>query len=217
MQVMASKRGIGKCEPPGSIGSVKLGAIGQSTLGRERRRRLDRLFVNIYADNGAAGDGDDPERGTARPTANIEQSFPSRKFEPPQESVLLVCSEPAVLSDVFAKCFFTNLLVEVRFEVAVVVVVVSSGRRRTGFNHLNLYALRALIGVGSDNFATRARKSQCREGRRAWSQARLDFYRVTAAVRAVVVPLAGTFRVSSGLKELDRCGSPVAPTEPETE
>jgi hypothetical protein len=41
-------------------------------------------------------------------------------------------------------------------------------------------------------------------------------YWVTAAVSAVVAPFAGTLRVSSGLRELPRWGSPVVPVLPRT-
>lgn len=39
---------------------------------------------------------------------------------------------------------------------------------------------------------------------------------VTAAVRAVMVPLAGTFLVSNGDKMLVRCGNPLVPVLPRT-
>lgn len=41
-------------------------------------------------------------------------------------------------------------------------------------------------------------------------------YWVTAAVSAVIAPLAGTLRTSRGACELVRCGSPVAPVDPRT-
>jgi hypothetical protein len=40
---------------------------------------------------------------------------------------------------------------------------------------------------------------------------------VTAAVRAVVAPLAGTFLVSNGERVLVRSGNPVVPVVPTTE
>lgn len=64
---------------------------------------------------------------------------------------------------------------------------------------------------------------RCKKGRVPSARPRLRkassfwFYWVTAAVKLVIAPVAGTFRVSSGKRELLRCGSPLVPVLPRTE
>src|SRR5882672_9885882 len=93
--------------------------------------------MNVNADNRTTGVSGDSQRRSPCSTTNIEQCGPRRKLEPLQKPVLLVCGEPAILSNILAKSFVTDLPVQLRLKTSVVGVVVTSGRKRV-FAHLGL-------------------------------------------------------------------------------
>lgn len=76
-------------------------------------------------------------------------------------------------------------------------------------------ALRSLAEVAEKTWAT-AKEEASLYGLAPYLHLRHQSYWVTAAVSAVIAPLAGTLRTSRGACELVRCGSPVAPVDPRT-
>ena len=82
--------GVRKWQRPGSIYSLKLGALGQAALGGKRIRGRDRLFMDVNADDRTAGGSGDPQGRASCATSDIEQALPGGKVEPLQKPVLLV-------------------------------------------------------------------------------------------------------------------------------
>src|SRR5215469_8108948 len=65
--------------------------------------------MRIDADNRTAGHSGDSQSGTSCSTSDIEQNLPGSKVKPVEKPVLLVCGQPAILTNVFAKRFTTYL------------------------------------------------------------------------------------------------------------
>jgi hypothetical protein len=85
--------------------------------------------MRVDADDRTSGDTRDSQSRTSRSTSDIEQDFPWTKVKPLQESVLLVCGQPAVLTNVLAKSFAADIGVQLRLKMSVIRIVVTSRRR----------------------------------------------------------------------------------------
>jgi hypothetical protein len=89
----------------------------------------DCIFMRIDADDRTSGDTGDPQSRTSCSTSDIEQDFLWTKVKPLQEPVLLVRGQPAVLTNVLAKCFTADIRVQLRLKMSIIRMVVISRRR----------------------------------------------------------------------------------------
>src|SRR5882724_999881 len=126
--------GIGEGQLCGRIGNPKSSALGQSALRGERVGCCNCLFMNVNSDDRTAGASRDSQHRASRSASNVEQGLARRKIEPAQKLVLFVRCKPAALSNILAESIATNLGIQVGLKIAVVGVVMTTGRRQSGWN-----------------------------------------------------------------------------------
>jgi hypothetical protein len=118
---------VGKGKLLVRVHNTKARTACEATLTRKGTRRRDGLFVDVNSDDRATAEGRDSESRTTRAASDIEESFSGNQAQPPQKCILLVCSEPAILSNVFAKSFSPNFAVQFCAEIRIVGVVLAAG------------------------------------------------------------------------------------------
>jgi hypothetical protein len=107
------------------IHRTELRPVCQSQPFHERLCSRDCLLMNVNAYDEASCFLGNPEGWTAGAAGDIQQSLLRRKAEVLDESVLLIGSEPTVLSNVFSERFTPNRGIEIGFEIPVISVVVT--------------------------------------------------------------------------------------------
>src|SRR5215472_16531851 len=103
--------GFGKWKLLVRVHNTEVRAALKATLTRKGTCCGDRLFVNINSGNRATGESHDSKSRTASAATDIQESFAGGQVKPTYELILLIRSEPAVLSNVFTVGFSTNVLI----------------------------------------------------------------------------------------------------------
>jgi len=138
MQVTASKLESRQWKLFVGVHNAKVRATFKTTLRCKGTCRGDCLLVHIDSRHCATGDSGHSKRWPPGSACHIKQSFTGSQAQPAQKSILLVRSEPAVLSDVFAKSLSPNFPVQFRSEIPIVGVVLTADHLDSTMLHRNV-------------------------------------------------------------------------------
>src|SRR5438445_9890852 len=127
------KRGVGERQSLCRIRNLKFSAWGQAPLSCERSCCRNGLLMNVNPHYGTAGLRGHAQPRTTGSTSNIQERFAWRKCQPAQETVLLVRGMPTVLSNIPAKSFAPDLLIQLGLEISVGGVVLAAAGMRLRF------------------------------------------------------------------------------------
>src|SRR5215831_4324746 len=97
--------GVGEWELLVRVHNSKIRTAFNTTLSCKGACRRDCLFVHIDSCHRAMGDNRHSKRWPPGSASHIKETVSGAQPQPIQKSILLVRSEPAILSNVFAKSF----------------------------------------------------------------------------------------------------------------